>query len=68
MRSRFRMAAVAAALLAVAGATSAQSTFPAKPVHTFVPDPAGGGVDVLARTLGERILVGSPARLYSFPN
>src|ERR1700736_444541 len=48
----FRMAAVAAFMLAAAGAASAQS-FPSKPVHIFVPYPAGGGVDVLARTLGD---------------
>src|ERR1700682_1212079 len=48
----FRMAAVAAFMLAAAGAASAQSFF-SKPVHIFVPYPAGGGVDVLARTLGD---------------
>jgi tripartite-type tricarboxylate transporter receptor subunit TctC len=52
MGSRFRMAAVAAVMLASAGAASAQS-FPSKAVHIFVPYPAGGGVDVLARTLGD---------------
>jgi tripartite-type tricarboxylate transporter receptor subunit TctC len=48
----FRMAAAAAFLLAAAGAASAQS-FPTKAIHLFVPYPAGGGVDVLARTLGD---------------
>src|SRR5260370_22449735 len=52
MGSRFRMAAVAAVMCAAAGAVSAQS-FPSKAVHIFVPYPAGGGVDVLARTLGD---------------
>jgi tripartite-type tricarboxylate transporter receptor subunit TctC len=52
MGSRFRIAAVAAGMLAAAGAASAQS-FPTKPVHIFVPYAAGGGVDVLARTLGD---------------
>jgi tripartite-type tricarboxylate transporter receptor subunit TctC len=52
MGSRFRIAAVAAGMLAAAGAASAQS-FPFKPVHIFVPYAAGGGVDVLARTLGD---------------
>jgi tripartite-type tricarboxylate transporter receptor subunit TctC len=63
MGIRFRIAAVAAALLAAAGATSAQSSFPTKPVHNFVPYPAGGGVDGLARTSGKRILVSNPAKL-----
>ncbi len=52
MGSWFRMAAVAALMLAAAGAASAQS-FPSKPVRILVPYPAGGGVDVLTRTLGE---------------
>jgi tripartite-type tricarboxylate transporter receptor subunit TctC len=46
------MAAVAASMLAAAAAASAQP-FPARPVHIFVPYPAGGGVDVLTRTLGD---------------
>ena len=61
MAKWFRTAAFVAAISAAAGAVSAQSTlpatspasFPAKPVHIFVPYPAGGGVDVLTRTLGE---------------
>jgi len=48
----FQMAAVAALMLAAAGAASAQP-FPSRPVHIFVPYPAGGGVDVLTRTLGD---------------
>jgi tripartite-type tricarboxylate transporter receptor subunit TctC len=50
--SWFRMTAIAASMLAAAGAASAQS-FPSKPLRIFVPYPAGGGVDVLTRTLGE---------------
>jgi tripartite-type tricarboxylate transporter receptor subunit TctC len=46
------MAAVAAAMV-VAGAASAEPAFPAKPVHILVPYAAGGGVDVLTRTLGD---------------
>ncbi|MBR1250822.1 tripartite tricarboxylate transporter substrate binding protein [Bradyrhizobium sp. AUGA SZCCT0169] len=46
------MAVAAAAMLTAAGAASAQS-FPSKPVRILVPYPAGGGVDVLTRTLGE---------------
>jgi tripartite-type tricarboxylate transporter receptor subunit TctC len=46
------MAAVAAVAFAAAGAGSAQP-FPSKPVHILVPYPAGGGVDVLTRTLAD---------------
>lgn len=53
MAGWLRAAATAVALFVAAGAVSAQSSFPSKPVHIFVPYPAGGGVDVLARTLGD---------------
>src|SRR5260370_10593536 len=49
----FRRCAVVAAAVLISGAASAQSPFPSKPVHIFVPYAAGGGVDILARTLGE---------------
>src|SRR6478752_6641814 len=49
----FRTAALAAAICAAAGGASAQSSFPSKSVHILVPYPAGGGVDVLTRTLGD---------------
>src|SRR5260370_10699731 len=49
----FRMIAAAVAMVAAGGAASAQSSFPSKPVRIFVPYAAGGGVDVLARTLGD---------------
>jgi tripartite-type tricarboxylate transporter receptor subunit TctC len=48
----FRLVAAGVWMLAAAGAASAQS-FPSKPVRIFVPYAAGGGVDVLTRTLGE---------------
>jgi len=35
-----------------AGNVSAQAPFPSRPVHIYVPYSAGGGVDILARTLG----------------
>src|SRR5262245_24143669 len=47
------LAVATAAILALGGLAAAQADFPAKPVHIFVPYAAGGGVDVLARTLGD---------------
>src|SRR5215467_3582160 len=53
MGKRLWIAAIAVALLTGCGGASAQSNFPTKPVHIFVPYPAGGGVDILTRTLGD---------------
>jgi tripartite-type tricarboxylate transporter receptor subunit TctC len=50
-----RMLAIAAGVVATAGAASAQTGFPTKAVHLFVPYPAGGAVDILARTLGDEL-------------
>src|SRR6516165_12018719 len=47
------MAAAMTAIFLIAGTVSAQAPFPSRPVHVFVPYSAGGGVDILARTLGE---------------
>jgi tripartite-type tricarboxylate transporter receptor subunit TctC len=52
MNRWLRAAAAAVAALAF-GATASAQSFPSKPVHLLVPYPAGGAVDVLARTLGE---------------
>src|SRR5712671_6821383 len=49
----FGIAATAVAIFTALGGASAQSPFPSKPVHIFVPYAAGGGVDILARTLGD---------------
>jgi tripartite-type tricarboxylate transporter receptor subunit TctC len=55
MGKRLRMCAVVAAAVLSSGAASAQSGFPSRPVHIYVPYPAGGAVDVLARTLGDAV-------------
>jgi tripartite-type tricarboxylate transporter receptor subunit TctC len=50
---RLAAAAAAVAMFAAGGLASAQSAFPSKAVHIFVPYAAGGAVDVLARTVGD---------------
>src|ERR1700709_121313 len=50
-----RTLAFAAGVTAAANVASAQTGFPAKAVHLFVPYPAGGAVDILARTLGDEL-------------
>jgi tripartite-type tricarboxylate transporter receptor subunit TctC len=55
MRSWFRMVAVAATAMSVAGGAASAQSFPSKPVHIFVPYAPGGAVDILARTLGDAV-------------
>jgi tripartite-type tricarboxylate transporter receptor subunit TctC len=54
LRRWLRRAVCAAAIIA-SGAAWAETPFPSRPVHLFVPYAAGGGVDILARTLGEAV-------------
>ena len=49
----FRIFLAAVAMVVAGGSALAQAPFPSKPVHIFVPYPAGGAVDILARTLGD---------------
>jgi tripartite-type tricarboxylate transporter receptor subunit TctC len=55
MKRRIWIAVLAAAVLAIGGKASAQSNFPTKAVHIFVPYAAGGAVDILTRTLGDTV-------------
>lgn len=53
MAGRAWTAAFAVALAVMSGPARAEPGFPSKPVHIYVPYAAGGGVDVLTRTLGD---------------
>jgi tripartite-type tricarboxylate transporter receptor subunit TctC len=57
-RRQFILTGVAIA----AGSSAAQETYPARPIRVIVPHAAGGGVDILARNLGEHIrpILGQP--------
>jgi tripartite-type tricarboxylate transporter receptor subunit TctC len=60
-----RILAAAVAALSIASVHAAQPKYPTKPVRLIVPFPAGGGVDIVARTLaphfterwGEQVIV-----------
>jgi tripartite-type tricarboxylate transporter receptor subunit TctC len=52
MRTRLLIGAL---LLALAPATAPAQTYPNKPIRVIVPYPAGGAVDIVARTLGNQI-------------
>jgi tripartite-type tricarboxylate transporter receptor subunit TctC len=52
---RSGQAVLLVALLAGAGSLRAEETYPAKPVTIVLPQPPGGAVDLIARTLAERL-------------
>ena len=49
------MRLVCGALLMLGGAQSHAAEYPSKPIRMIVPSPAGGGMDSLARTVGQAI-------------
>lgn len=55
MKSRLRLLAAMAMLLALGGTADAQGAYPSQQVRIFVPYPAGGGVDVVTRTIGDEL-------------
>jgi tripartite-type tricarboxylate transporter receptor subunit TctC len=50
--ARIGVAVTACALATIAGA---QDSYPSKPIKIIAPVQPGGGVDLVARTIGERI-------------
>jgi tripartite-type tricarboxylate transporter receptor subunit TctC len=50
-----RTIAIFIALLMNSAAATAEDTYPSRPVHILVPYPAGGGVDIVARSLGDEL-------------
>jgi tripartite-type tricarboxylate transporter receptor subunit TctC len=50
-----RLFVMFAALLMSGAVATAEDTYPSRPVHIIVPYPAGGGVDIVARTLGDEL-------------
>ncbi len=53
--SRRRLLGALIAAQAMASNTLAQATWPSAPIRIIVPSPAGGGVDVFARVVGEQL-------------
>jgi tripartite-type tricarboxylate transporter receptor subunit TctC len=57
VRKRFRLGILAAALVGVAAAALpvAAEDFPSRPVSIIVPQPPGGGTDIIARIIGDQL-------------
>ena len=51
----FALALAAALMLAALPAVHAQERYPGRPIHLIVPFTAGTGIDILARTIGQKL-------------
>src|SRR5262245_53604179 len=54
-RALIRIALACFCLLAFGATVRAEEPYPSKPIHFILPQPAGGAVDLIARTLGDRL-------------
>jgi tripartite-type tricarboxylate transporter receptor subunit TctC len=55
MRGLLRAFPIFVVLLMNCAVATAEDTYPSRPVHILVPYPAGGGVDIVARSLGDEL-------------
>ena len=55
MKRMIQMALALCAGVAAAGPVQAQANYPAKPIRFIVPFPPGGGTDILARQVGNKL-------------
>src|SRR5262249_7963912 len=54
-RAFFALFGGMALILATAATAAAQPSFPTRPIRLIVPYPAGGGTDIVARVIGQRL-------------
>ena len=55
MKTSIRVAFALCVMMAATGFASAQSNYPTKPIRFIVPFPPGGGTDILARLVGQKL-------------
>jgi tripartite-type tricarboxylate transporter receptor subunit TctC len=54
-KAKRALAAVFSAIVLIVATRAAAQPFPSKPIHLIAPAPPGGGVDILSRTIGQKV-------------